>query len=115
MPRLAATLPRLDDVHRAHSPLDPGFRARMRRVSAHANPCAYAEAYALTDARRIGLGDAAIEALRRDDLVVCAVQPRVSSRLPRSTVERVRGELGRLEASSVARTHGHLFFTTSLQ
>jgi alkylhydroperoxidase family enzyme len=67
LPRLAATLLRLDYVHRAHSPLDSGLRARMRWVSAHANHCAYAEAYALADAGRAGLGDAAIEALRRGD------------------------------------------------
>ena len=67
MPRLAATLLRLDYVHRAHSPLDFGLRARMRWVTAHANHCAYAEAYALADARRAGLGDAAIEALRQSD------------------------------------------------
>ena len=67
MPRLAATLLRLDYVHRAHGPLDPALRARMRWVTAHADHCAYAEAYALADARRTGLGDAAIEALRRGD------------------------------------------------
>ena len=67
MPRLTATLLRLDYVHRAHSPLEPGLRARMRWVTAHANHCAYAEAYALADARRAGLGDAAIEALRQGD------------------------------------------------
>jgi alkylhydroperoxidase family enzyme len=67
MPRLAATLLRLDYVHRAHSPLDSGLRARMRWVTAHANHCTYAEAYALADARRAGFGDAAIEALRRCD------------------------------------------------
>jgi alkylhydroperoxidase family enzyme len=67
MPRLAATLLRLDYVHRAHSPLDPALRARMRWVTAHANHCAYAEAYALADARRAGLGEDAIEALRRGD------------------------------------------------
>jgi hypothetical protein len=39
----------------------------MRWVTAHANHCAYAQAYALADARRAGLGDAAIEARRRGD------------------------------------------------
>ena len=67
MPRLAASLLRLDHVHRAHSPLDPALRARMRWVAAHANPCAYAEAYALADARRAGLDASAIEALRREN------------------------------------------------
>jgi alkylhydroperoxidase family enzyme len=67
MPILAANLLRLDHVHRAHSPLDSRLRARMRCVTAHANHCAYAEAYALADAARAGLDDAAIDALRRGD------------------------------------------------
>jgi alkylhydroperoxidase family enzyme len=67
MPLLTANLLRLDYVHRAHSPLDPALRARMRWVVAHANHCAYAEEYALADARRAGLDAAAIEAMRRCD------------------------------------------------
>ena len=39
----------------------------MRWVAAHANTCKYAEAYAAFDARRAGLDDAAIEALRNGD------------------------------------------------
>ncbi|WP_422922903.1 carboxymuconolactone decarboxylase family protein [Singulisphaera sp. PoT] len=66
-PRLAASLLRLDFVHRAHSPLDPKLRASMRWVTAHANHCAYSEAYALTDAKRAGLDEAALNALRRGD------------------------------------------------
>ncbi len=66
-PRMAAGLLHLDFVHRAHSPLDPKIRAEMRWVAAHANHCAYTEAYALADARRAGLDDAAIQALRRGD------------------------------------------------
>ena len=60
-PHLAAALLHLDFVHRAHSPLDPKLRAEMRWVAAHANHCAYAEAYALADARRVGLDEAAVE------------------------------------------------------
>ena len=66
-PRMAAGLLHLDFVHRAHSPLDPKLRAEMRWVAAHANHCAYSEAYALADARRAGLDDAGIDALRRAD------------------------------------------------
>ena len=66
-PRMAAGLLHLDFVHRAHSPLDPKLRAEMRWVAAHANHCAYAEAYALADARRAGLDDAGIDALRHAD------------------------------------------------
>ena len=67
MPRTTAALLRLDLAHRRDSPLDPKLRAQMRWVSAHANGCAYAEAYALADARRAGLDDGAIDALRRGD------------------------------------------------
>jgi alkylhydroperoxidase family enzyme len=67
MPLLTANLLRLDYIHRAHSPLDPALRARMRWVTAHANHCAYAEEYALADARRAGLDAAALDALKRGD------------------------------------------------
>jgi alkylhydroperoxidase family enzyme len=67
MPRTTAALLRLDLAQRRDSPLDPKLRAQMRWVSAHANGCAYAEAVALADARRAGLDDRAIDALRRGD------------------------------------------------
>ncbi len=67
IPRTAASLLRVDYVHRAKSPLDSKLRAQMRWVAAHANRCAYAEEYALADGRRAGLDDEAIEALRRGD------------------------------------------------
>jgi alkylhydroperoxidase family enzyme len=67
MPRTTAAVLRLDLAHRRDSPLDPKLRAQMRWVSAHANGCAYAEAVALADARRAGLDDGAIDALRRGD------------------------------------------------
>ena len=38
----------------------------MRWVAAHANRCAYAEAYAAADARRAGLDDARLDALGRE-------------------------------------------------
>jgi alkylhydroperoxidase family enzyme len=67
---LAATLPRttaamleLDYLHRAASPLDPGLRARLRWVAAHAIHCRYGEAYAEADLRRAGEDETAIHAL----------------------------------------------------
>ena len=39
----------LDHAQRTKSPLDPVLRAKMRWVIAHANRCAYSEAYALAD------------------------------------------------------------------
>ena len=67
IPRTTASLLRVDYVHRARNPLDPKLRAEMRWVAAHANHCAYSEAYAVADGRRAGLDDEAIEALRRGD------------------------------------------------
>ncbi|QEH34396.1 Carboxymuconolactone decarboxylase family protein [Aquisphaera giovannonii] len=67
MPRTAAALLRLDYVQRARSPLDPKLRAAMRWTAAHANRCAYAEAYALADARRAGLSEEDLAALRSGD------------------------------------------------
>ncbi len=67
IPRTTAALLRVDYVHRARNPLDPGLRAEMRWVAAHANRCAYSEAYALADGRRAGLDDESIAALRRGD------------------------------------------------
>jgi alkylhydroperoxidase family enzyme len=67
MPRTTVALLQLDFVHRMRSPLDPKLRAQMRWVGAHANHCAYSEAYAAFDARRAGLDDDALEALRRGD------------------------------------------------
>jgi alkylhydroperoxidase family enzyme len=67
LPLLAANLLRLDYVHRVRSPFGPALRARMRWVAAHANQCAYAEQYAIADARRCGLDAAAIDAMERGD------------------------------------------------
>jgi alkylhydroperoxidase family enzyme len=67
MPRTTAALLRLDHVHRTRGPLDPKLRAQMRWVAAHANHCAYGEAYAAFDAARAGVADDQLEALRRGD------------------------------------------------
>jgi alkylhydroperoxidase family enzyme len=68
LPKTTSALLRLDFVHRAKSPLDPKLRAAMRLVAARANHCAYSEAYAAFDAARAGLGEPAVEALRKGDL-----------------------------------------------
>ncbi|MSR59221.1 MAG: hypothetical protein EXS05_16520 [Planctomycetaceae bacterium] len=63
LPRTAAAMLQLDFAHRRRSPLDPIVRGKMRWVIAHANRCAYSEAYALTDLERAGLDPAALENL----------------------------------------------------
>jgi alkylhydroperoxidase family enzyme len=67
MPRTTAAFIRLDQVHRSGGPLDPKLRARMRWVAAHANSCAYSEAYAAFDALKAGVPFSELEALRRGD------------------------------------------------
>jgi len=51
LPRTAAAMLQLDLAQRTQSPLDPIVRGKMRWVIAHANRCAYSEAYALADLR----------------------------------------------------------------
>jgi alkylhydroperoxidase family enzyme len=63
LPRTTAAMLELDYLHRAGGPLDPPLRGRMRWVAAHANRCAYGEAYAAADLRRAGVDEAAIKAL----------------------------------------------------
>jgi alkylhydroperoxidase family enzyme len=67
MPRTTAAMLRLDLIHRTKSPLEPRLRAELRWVGAHANRCAYAESYAAFDARRAGLSEDDLDALRRGD------------------------------------------------
>lgn len=66
LPRTAAAMLELDYAQRARGPLDARLRAKMRWVIAHANRCAYSEAYALADLKRAGGDDAAIQALIGD-------------------------------------------------
>jgi hypothetical protein len=54
---------RLDYLHRERNPLPPRLRGQLRWAAAHANRCAYSEAYALADLRRSGLDEAGISAL----------------------------------------------------
>lgn len=63
VPHTTAALLQLDLAHRTKSPVPPGLRAAMRWVGAHANRCAYAEAYAAADARRAGVSNAQLEGL----------------------------------------------------
>jgi alkylhydroperoxidase family enzyme len=67
MPRTTAAFLRLDHVHRSGSPLDPKLRAEMRWLAAHANHCAYSEAYAAFDALKAGVAFSELEKLRRGD------------------------------------------------
>jgi alkylhydroperoxidase family enzyme len=63
LPRTTAAMLELDYLHRARSPLGQTLRAKMRWVAAHANRCAYTEAYAAADLHRAGVDDKAIRAL----------------------------------------------------
>lgn len=64
LPRTAAAMLQLDLAHRTKSPLDPVLRGKMRWVIAHANRCAYSEAYALADLKRAGVEAASLEVLK---------------------------------------------------
>ncbi len=66
LPKSAAAFLELDFAQRTKSPVAPGLRAGMRWVSAHANRCGYAEAYAAADARRAGIDESRIVALGRE-------------------------------------------------
>ena len=66
LPRTAAAMLDLDHAQRKRGPLDPVLRAKMRWVIAHANRCAYSEAYALADLRRAGGDEAAVKTLTGD-------------------------------------------------
>lgn len=66
LPRTAAAMLQLDEAHRTRSPIDPVLRGKMRWVIAHANRCAYSEAYALADLKRAGLEPQALKSLTGD-------------------------------------------------
>jgi alkylhydroperoxidase family enzyme len=63
LPKTTAAMLELDYAQRTKSPLDPKLRAKMRWAAAHANRCAYSEAYALADLRRAGAEEADVQAL----------------------------------------------------
>lgn len=68
LPRTAAAMLQLDYAHRTQSPIDPVLRAKMRWVIAHANHCAYSEAYAIADLKRAGAPADALKVLTGDPL-----------------------------------------------
>ncbi len=65
-PRTTAAMLELDFLHRMRSPLDPKLHAKLRWVAAHANRCAYSEAYARADLCRAGGSEANIQALENN-------------------------------------------------
>jgi hypothetical protein len=56
----------LDCAYRVSCPLPPVLRGEVRWTAAHADRCAYAEAYALADLRRAGVDEDGIRALTED-------------------------------------------------
>ena len=62
----------------------------MRWVAAHANRCAYAEAYAAADARRAGLDDARLDALGREGYPGWSDAERAALSFAREDDRRVR-------------------------
>lgn len=62
-PRTTAAFLQLDLAQRTKSPIPAGLRAAMRWVSASTNRCEYAAAYALADARRIGVESGKLKGL----------------------------------------------------
>jgi alkylhydroperoxidase family enzyme len=54
LPKSAAAMIDLDYAQRAENPLPPPLRAKLRWIAAHANRCAYGEAYARADYVRAG-------------------------------------------------------------
>jgi alkylhydroperoxidase family enzyme len=68
MPKTTAAMLQLDFAQRTKSPLDARLVAAMRYMAARANGCGYAEAYALADARRVGLERVRLESLVSGEL-----------------------------------------------
>jgi alkylhydroperoxidase family enzyme len=66
LPRTTAAMLELDYLQRERSPLPPLLRGQLRWAAAHANRCAYGEAYALADLRRAGMDETGIKALTQD-------------------------------------------------
>lgn len=66
LPRTAAAMLVLDHAHRTKNPIGAVLRGKMRWAIAHANHCAYSEAYALADLERAGV-DAASRAILTGD------------------------------------------------
>jgi alkylhydroperoxidase family enzyme len=66
LPRTTAGMLEMDRVYRTRGLADAKLRAMARWVAAHANKCAYGEAYALADLRRAGGAESDIIVLQGD-------------------------------------------------
>jgi len=66
LPRTTAGMLEMDRVYRTRGLADAKLRAMARWVAAHANKCAYGEAYALADLRRAGGNERDIALLQGD-------------------------------------------------
>lgn len=66
LPQTAAVMLEQDYAYRTSEAFDSKLRTRMRWVAAKANRCAYSQAYAEADLRRLGAGDAEILALKEE-------------------------------------------------
>jgi hypothetical protein len=66
LPQTAAVMLEQDYAYRTSEAFDPKLRARMRWVAANANRCAYSQAYAEADLRRLGADESEIRALHEE-------------------------------------------------
>src|SRR5262245_30996351 len=66
LPRTTAAMLELDHLQRAKSPLDPQLRGRLRWLIARLHRCAYSEACAASDLKRLGVDPATLEQLTGD-------------------------------------------------
>jgi alkylhydroperoxidase family enzyme len=66
LPRTTAAMLELDHLQRAKSPLDPQLRGRLRWLIARLHRCAYSEACAAGDLKRLGVDPATLEKLTGD-------------------------------------------------
>lgn len=104
LPRTAAAMLQLDFAHRTKSPLDPVLRGKMRWVIAHANRCAYSEAYALADLKRAGCSQSVLDVLKgpasawpeedREPLELARLLTVAAPTIPDDLFERLRRRLG---------------------
>ncbi len=67
LPKTAARMLELDDLHRAKSPIGNALRAKLRWVASDAAGSAYGKAYAEYDAKIVGLSKDALEAWAKSD------------------------------------------------
>lgn len=111
LPRTAAAMLELDLAQRTRSPLDPILRAKLRWVIAHANRCAYGEAYALADLRRAGADDAVVQRLEgppadwpdedREPLEFARLLTVAAPTIPDALFERLRMRFGDQQTASM--------------